>query len=218
MLDHHLPGSTFHNMVSKDDRKAALILLGLATIGLVVRLWVGSAGAPGGVLYQSLGAESVNRDSLAAQASRLAMPLKPGETIDVDRASATELTRLPGIGPGIASRIVANREANGSFGSLEELARVAGIGPTRLATLEPFARFSGRARPQPGRIEDARIKINSATVKQLASLPGIGLVKARAILDDRLQNGRYRKLEDLVRVHGVGPATVERLRPLVVVP
>jgi competence protein ComEA len=205
-------------MVSKDDRKAALILLGLAAVGLVVRLVVGGGVAPGAVLYRATSSDSLDRDSLAAQASRLARPLDPGELIDIDRASATELTRLPRVGPGLAARIVSDRANRGPFGSIEGLDRVSGIGPTLLNAVGPFAQFSGRTTAQSNGSGVTRIRINYATAGQLASLPGVGPIRAQAILDDRTQNGRYRNLEDLTRVRGIGPATIERLRPLVVVP
>ena len=205
-------------MISREDRKAALILLGLAAVGLAVRLFTGGAVAPGAVLYSATSSDSIERDSLAAQASRLARPLEPGELIDVDRASAAELTRLPRVGPGLAARIVSDRERGGSFGSLDGLDRVSGVGPTLLDAVAPFARFSGVVRDRSSRNRETRIHVNSATAELLASLPGIGMVRAQAIVEDRSRNGRYHKLEDLVRVRGIGVATVERLRPLVVVP
>lgn len=68
-------------------------------------------------------------------------------SIDVDRASAAELVQLPGIGPALAARIVADREANGGFGSVEGLQRVRGIGPALAAKLAPFVTFSAPVRP-----------------------------------------------------------------------
>lgn len=59
--------------------------------------------------------------------------------IDVNRASATELEQLPGVGPVLAARIVADREENGPFGSVDDLERVSGIGPSVLATLRDQA-------------------------------------------------------------------------------
>ena len=53
--------------------------------------------------------------------------------LDLNAATAAELEELPGIGPELARRIVAYREAHGPFGSVEELLKVPGIGP---ATLE----------------------------------------------------------------------------------
>ncbi|EFM12716.1 competence protein ComEA helix-hairpin-helix repeat protein [Paenibacillus curdlanolyticus YK9] len=48
--------------------------------------------------------------------------------IDINRANAEELDALPGIGPAKAAAIVADRERNGAFRSVEELDRVKGIG------------------------------------------------------------------------------------------
>jgi competence ComEA-like helix-hairpin-helix protein len=72
-------------------------------------------------------------------------PLGPDERVDLDRASARELERLPGIGPGLAARIVADREAHGPFGGLAGFDRVAGVGPALLARVAPHAAFSGVA-------------------------------------------------------------------------
>lgn len=67
--------------------------------------------------------------------------------VDVDIASAAELDRLPGIGPSLAGRIVADREARGPFGSLQGLERVKGIGPALAAKLAPHVTFSLSPRP-----------------------------------------------------------------------
>ena len=63
--------------------------------------------------------------------------LRPGG-IDVDRATAEELERLPGIGPSLAARIVADRMRNGSFGGADALRRVKGIGPRTLERIRPY--------------------------------------------------------------------------------
>jgi competence protein ComEA len=47
--------------------------------------------------------------------------------VNINTASATELEALPGIGPALAARIVEHREANGPFGSVDELEAVKGI-------------------------------------------------------------------------------------------
>jgi len=67
--------------------------------------------------------------------------------VDVDLASAAELDRLPGIGPALAGRIVAEREERGPFGSLRGLERVRGIGPALAAKLAPHVTFSLAPRP-----------------------------------------------------------------------
>ncbi len=70
--------------------------------------------------------------------------------VDVDRAAAIELDRLPRIGPALAARIVTERERGGPFGSLEELQRVSGIGPAVAQQLRPHVTFSGTPRPKDG--------------------------------------------------------------------
>lgn len=161
---------------------------------------------------------------MAARAARLARPLRPGEKIDVDRAAAEELTRLPRVGPALAARIVADRDAHGPFGSLEALDRVPGIGPTTREALRPYVTFSGLPEPlrvlgQPGSAQPAgKVRLNTANEAELLQLPGIGSARAKAILADREANGPYRTLEDLLRVPGIGPGILQGLRGRVLVP
>ncbi|MDR1634847.1 MAG: helix-hairpin-helix domain-containing protein [Bifidobacteriaceae bacterium] len=61
--------------------------------------------------------------------------------INVNQADAQALTALPGIGPVLAGRIVAFREANGPFGGLDDLGEVSGIGSKILAGLAEAVAF-----------------------------------------------------------------------------
>ena len=67
--------------------------------------------------------------------------------VDVDRAEAAELERLPRIGPALAARIIVDRSQRGPFGSLRELQRVRGIGPRLAEGLASVVTFSGTPRP-----------------------------------------------------------------------
>jgi DNA uptake protein ComE-like DNA-binding protein len=67
--------------------------------------------------------------------------------IDVDVADSAALDRLPGIGPALAARIVAERSAGGAFGSVSGLERVRGIGPALGKRVAPHVTFSGTPRP-----------------------------------------------------------------------
>jgi competence protein ComEA len=58
--------------------------------------------------------------------------------LSLNAATAAELETLPGIGPVLAQNIVDYREAHGPFARLEDLLRVPGIGPAKLAQLEAY--------------------------------------------------------------------------------
>ena len=60
-----------------------------------------------------------------------------GAAVNVNTATAAQLDALPGIGPSKAAAIVADRDANGPFGSCDELSRVTGVGAKTVATLKP---------------------------------------------------------------------------------
>lgn len=58
-----------------------------------------------------------------------------------------------------------------------------------------------------------KINLNNATIQELTALPGIGPSKAKAIFDYRSSHGRFRSIEELEQVKGIGVKTVEVLRP-----
>ena len=65
--------------------------------------------------------------------------------------------------------------------------------------------------------EPPRLDLNRASAEELEALPGIGAVKAAAILAVRDERGGFQSLEELETVRGIGPRLVEQLRPLIVV-
>ncbi|HLV36889.1 MAG TPA: helix-hairpin-helix domain-containing protein [Spirillospora sp.] len=64
-----------------------------------------------------------------------------GGLVFINRATSEELQTLPGVGPALAERIIAYREANGPFSSLDDLDNVSGIGPALLSGLEGLVAF-----------------------------------------------------------------------------
>jgi competence protein ComEA len=61
-----------------------------------------------------------------------------GETININTATAAMLEQLPRIGPTLAERIIAYREENGGFATVEEIQNVSGIGEGTFAQLAPY--------------------------------------------------------------------------------
>ncbi len=57
------------------------------------------------------------------------------------------------------------------------------------------------------------VDINSADWPELAQLPDVGETLARRIVDSREADGPFNELRDLRRVRGIGPKTLERMRP-----
>jgi len=64
----------------------------------------------------------------------------PASPLDLNRAGERDLIRLPGVGPAIARRILAYRQAHGRFTSVQELRHVRGIGPRTLERIRPHLR------------------------------------------------------------------------------
>jgi len=126
---------------------AAALALGTALPGL------GSRGVPfaepsrsaetGSWLPQVRRADPSARIGIPPPRERSGLPgSKPGlpVPVDINRASVEALQALPGIGPTLAERIVADRATRGPFQDPEDLLRVSGIGARRLARVRSLIR------------------------------------------------------------------------------
>ncbi|AMV24532.1 ComE operon protein 1 [Gemmata sp. SH-PL17] len=165
---------------------------------------------------------------------------------DLNTASQIELAQVPGVGPKMAEAIVDHRHLYGPYKSVEELRSVRGIGPitfekvrahfrtgaqtngplaeaptspappvTRATTPIPAPRSASTSakKIQPG---EAPINVNTAQHEELQRLPSIGPVIAQAIIAHRTQSP-FQTVNDLDKVKGIGPKTLDKLRPFVVV-
>jgi competence protein ComEA len=63
----------------------------------------------------------------------------------------------------------------------------------------------------------SKVNLNRASADELQVLPGIGPVLAQRMVDWRKTHGRYRTVDDLQEVKGIGKKRLEQLRPLVMV-
>ena len=61
----------------------------------------------------------------------------------------------------------------------------------------------------------AGININTADVKALETLPGIGAAKAQAIVDYRTAHGNFKSIDELKNVKGIGDKVLEQIRELI---
>jgi competence protein ComEA len=165
--------------------------------------------------------------------------------VDLNHAGRADLEQVPGIGPSLAKEIADDRERRGPFRSVEELRRVKGMGPVTFdkvraylrvepsaapgatdleplvlerkptqPTPAPYPRTGGSAKKiQPG---DPPINANTASAEELTRLPAIGPVTAQNIIAAR-DVKPFRTVADLDAVKGIGPKTMEKIRPFVVV-
>lgn len=63
----------------------------------------------------------------------------------------------------------------------------------------------------------SRVNINTASLDELDTLPGIGPSTAQAIIDYRRQFGSFQRPDEITEVPGIGPATYERIKDLITV-
>ena len=256
-----------------DDVRAVRTLILLLLVSGGIRLgWQARSGGAQGIGTPVVLAELVDSASrVEADEARRSAPLASGEQLDLNTAPASELDRLPGVGPATADRIVAAR-AERPFGSVDDLARVSGIGPATLDRVRPHLMVtrsaasraassragaggatvsragtanSGASRASPTRSSEslrrgatpsalrispspgstsqaggaptatvAPIDPNLASAEVLQTLPGIGPSLAERWVQHRRSAGPFRTPDDLLAISGIGPATLERLRPM----
>ena len=212
--------------LNRAERKALGAALVLVGVSLVTRTFL----APGAGRVEGLGEidpatdlEGIEGEVVAAltREQRAQTPLADGEQIDVNRAPADELRRLPGVGPSLAEALIEERE-RAPFRGAADLERVGGVGEVTARRLAPYLRFepaAPRSRPAPVAAAstgcppgNARIDLNRADREQLESLSGIGPALATRIIEDRSANGPFETPEAITRVRGIGARSFARFR------
>jgi competence protein ComEA len=103
--------------------------------------------------------------------------------------------------------------------ALPELHFDAGTTPTESPDAGESAAPAPTPAPAPAPapvLADGRVVLNLAGEAELVKLPGIGPKRAQRILEARARLGRFRRVEDLLRVKGIGRKALAKIAPLVV--
>jgi len=162
-----------------NERKALWFLAVVAISGSGVRVWRATAkslpAADGAALARQIGrvdsARAAGQPRRSDRPKPSAAPTPPGRLVDLDTASAHEIEGLPGIGPALASRIVANRDSLGAFGHIDAVCDVRGVGAALATKLRPLVTFSAPRRPVSGACGEASKKPRKARAARTRQLP-----------------------------------------------
>ncbi len=158
--------------------------------------------------------------------------------IDLNMADEKTIETLPGVGPATAKAIVAGRP----YKSIDDLKRVKGMSDKKIAAIKDMVTVGGTATAAPAAIPSAsevkqkassaqqsvtekaektkaklasgqHVNINTATKEEIEALPGIGSVKAQAIIDGR----PYNTPEDIMKVKGIKQKTFDKIKDYITV-
>ena len=144
---------------------------------------------------------------------------EPPDLIEFSAATQADLVKVKGIGKKTAESILAYRDENAPIKRMGQLLEVKGIGKAKLQRLTCFFYVETEGR-LPCEIATIRhgagpVNINTATTKELQTLPNIGKKRAEKIINDRTENGLFRSVDDLQRIKGIGRGMVDKLKDLV---
>lgn len=166
----------------------------------------GAIYAAGFALLAAVGSGKLGCMGAAGAKSALVPPAMAAVAPSADASASTSATSA-------ASAVTPTAPAPTSAGAS---ASAAGAG-AMAESADAGASDGGAATEGAGRTADGKVLLNRATEEDLRHLPGIGATRAKAILTLRAKLGRFSRVEDLMRVKGIGRRSLARLRPMVII-
>lgn len=157
--------------------------------------------------------QSISLAGSAPQAGEAADGATGGKPVGGKRQRSGKGIKTPAGGSGLASEPAGGIDpaatANGAMGA----ENVPGPASPSDAVEAPGA----GAPTSQGGVSGSRVDVNTATADQLQGIKGIGPVMAQRIVEHRNRTGRFSSVDQLLDIPGIGPKTLDKLRPFLVV-
>jgi competence protein ComEA len=132
----------------------------------------------------------------------------PGEITEINSADSAKLTRIRGIGPAFAMRIIRYRDRLGGFYSKEQLKEVFGVDDAKYAEIKNGIVVNGK--------HITKINVNTATFNQLRRFPYISFKQMNAILEYHTQHGDYESVDDMKNIAILDEGILRKIEPYLV--
>ncbi len=129
------------------------------------------------------------------------------ESIEINGSDSAGLTRIYGIGPVLASRIIKYREKLGGFCNKSQLMEVYGIDSVRFNQIENQVDIDTSG--------IKRIFINKVSLNELRKCPYLDYYMAKKIIDKRIQKGKFYSMEEISALFNSKPEVYSKIAPYI---
>ena len=133
--------------------------------------------------------------------------LKPGATVELNKADSAQLTQVHGIGPSFAMRIIRYRYRLGGYYNKEQLKEVYGIDDAKYNEIKNELTINRNA--------ITKININTISFASLRQLPYLDYKQASALIEYRNQHGKYASMDDIRNVAIITPEIITKIEPYI---
>lgn len=115
------------------------------------------------------------------------------EILDINQATKEDLMKIYGIGEGLSTRILSQKEILGSFVSMEQMKDIWGLSPEVINELNSHFKVVVP-------LNMKKINVNEASIKELAQFTYFKYGLAKQIVTYRSMNGNFNNIEDLIKI------------------
>jgi competence protein ComEA len=139
------------------------------------------------------------------ETDQVAKKLNPGETVELNTADSAKLTKVRGVGPSFAVRIISYRNRLGGFYHKEQLKEIYGVDTSK------YTEIQSQVSINPAKVK--RININTISFEQLRIFPYLDYKRVNAIVQYRTQHGNYTSINDMRNVAILDDGILRKIEP-----